>query len=215
MATRGEPPTNGMVIAKMLLKEGLMRLLGVLMCLFLAGCGLKLGFPTATQTQSGQGQFTEGFYVASADVPTRHYPLLAIGQKNAELRSFQLSTVGQMAFLVGTRSKDLKISVLYTAITKGLDVAYVGSIRTEGSLLRLQSRKFKEADENDPKFPEVGDVLSGQEYTLKSVPKNDALKQLRTLRNLPKGTTFSPTEEDVCLAAFDLNCNDVYFTPLR
>lgn len=185
-------------------------------CLFLSGCGLKLGFPTATQTtQSGSGRFTEGYYVASSDVSIRHYPLIVIRQKDNELFLFQLSNIDQMSFGLGARTKDLSTPYFATEVTKGLDRNFVGSVRPEGAMIRLQSRKIKPGDEKDPKFPEVGEVLSNQDYTLKNVPKNELIKELRSLRKLTSPQVFTALEEDGCLVAFNLNCSDVYFSPLR
>lgn len=185
-------------------------------CLFLSGCGLKLGFPTATQTtQSGSGRFSEGYYVASSDASIRHYPLIVIRKKDNELFLFQLSNIDQVAFGFGARTKDLATSYFATVVTRGSDRNFVGSVTPEGAMIRLQSRKIKPEDEKDPKFPEVGEVLSNQDYTLKNVSKNELIKELRLIRKLVSPQTFTALEEDSCLSAFNLNCSDVYFSPLR
>lgn len=187
----------------------------ILILLLLCGCGLQLGYPTNPDLHEGvNSPFRAGYYLATTDVSSRHYPAIVIKKIGSETRTYQLSNIDKMVFGFGVRTGAVAPTVLGTVITKSPDFGYVGSILAEGDLLRLQSRKYLESDEKNPKFPEVGEILSGQDYLLKSVSFNEFLKQLRTLRNLPKDSVFSQIDEENCQAAFGRSCNSAHFDPL-
>lgn len=185
-----------------------------ILLLLLSGCGLQLGYPTNPDLHEGvNSPFRDGYYLATVDLSVRHYPAVVIKKVGSETRTYQLSNIDKMVFGLGVRAGATP-TVLGTVITKSPDFEYVGSIRTEGNFLRLQSRQCQESDEKDPKFPEVGEILSGQDYSLKSVALNEFLKQLRTLRNLPKETVFSRIDEEICQTTFGRSCYKAYFEPL-
>jgi hypothetical protein len=189
--------------------------LSILAVAFIASCGLEFGFPrpgtNGMGTQSGIQYFSEGYYVAVSDAGSKDYPLIVIKRSNEKLRTFQLSRISvQPVFWVGSETSQLSTDVLATRATKGLDFEYIGTLRLEGNHLRLVSRKYKEADKNLPQYPEVGEVML--DYLLKRVTRDECIAVLRTLQPLPKETVFSAVEQEVCGAAFDLSCVDVYFS---
>lgn len=55
------------------------------------------------------------------------------------------------------------------------------------------------------------ELLTGQDYHLKQVPRAAFLTELRRFRNLPKETIFSQIDEENCQVAFAQSCSSVYF----
>lgn len=180
----------------------------------ITGCGLQLGFPRP-DIHTGSNAFKEGYYTVSGALASFNYPLVVIKNVGAEVLVYQVANINRPSFNFGSRTTTPPAPVvLATLITRNAVNEYIGSIRASGTNLQLQSRQIVAADETKAGFPEVGSIISGQDYTLQPIALNAFLKQLRLIMNPATGTIFPVGDEDNCNGAFERSCAEVYFSAL-